>query len=240
VRELYLFAWTVLTTNASQTIAPIYTQLASQFPQCIFLRVDVDQQKPIAAKYGVSAMPTFIAIKSGAQAPGALVRGADAQGLRALVVQHAGPNPPVPPLPADAEAAKAAGNAAFAAGDYAAATEHYTRALALAPKSAQLLGNRSFAHMKRYAQTKDAELRTQAMQDARQATVLDGRWGKGWVRLGEVCVAEADDADPTDHPDGKRKALEEAEEAFTKAVGLSEGKVKTGPRVLRPCSILVY
>ena len=30
-----------------------------------FLRVDVDAQKAIAAKYQISAMPTFLAIKAG-------------------------------------------------------------------------------------------------------------------------------------------------------------------------------
>lgn len=46
-------------------IAPKYTSLAASFPQAKFLRVDVDAQKAIAAKYKVSAMPTFLAIKAG-------------------------------------------------------------------------------------------------------------------------------------------------------------------------------
>ena len=38
------------------------------------------------------------------------LKGADPNGLRNLVSRHAGPNPPIPPLPEDAEAIKVAGN----------------------------------------------------------------------------------------------------------------------------------
>lgn len=43
----------------------MYTQLADGFPQSTFLRVDVDKLQPIAQKYKVTAMPTFLAIKQG-------------------------------------------------------------------------------------------------------------------------------------------------------------------------------
>ena len=33
-----------------QSIAPIYANLATEFPQVRFLRVDVDRHQPIAAK----------------------------------------------------------------------------------------------------------------------------------------------------------------------------------------------
>lgn len=48
-----------------KTIAPKYTELASKFPHVQFLRVDVDKQQAIAAKYKITAMPTFIAIVDG-------------------------------------------------------------------------------------------------------------------------------------------------------------------------------
>jgi hypothetical protein len=38
------------------------------------------------------------------------MKGADPHGLVKLVSHYAGPNPPIPPLPEDAETAKAAGN----------------------------------------------------------------------------------------------------------------------------------
>ena len=34
-----------------------------QFPKSIFLKIDVDEQKEIAERYSIRAMPTFIAVK---------------------------------------------------------------------------------------------------------------------------------------------------------------------------------
>jgi hypothetical protein len=48
-----------------KVIAPKYAALAASFPHVLFLRVDVDKQQPIAAKYKITAMPTFIAIVDG-------------------------------------------------------------------------------------------------------------------------------------------------------------------------------
>ena len=71
-----------------QRIAPIYEQLAKDFPQCTFVKVDVDENQETAAACGVQAMPTFKIFK-GKQEVGSL-RGADPDGLKALVAQHAG------------------------------------------------------------------------------------------------------------------------------------------------------
>lgn len=46
-----------------------------------------------------------------------------------LVQAHAGPNPPVPPLPEAAEQAKTEGNAAFKDGQWKQAIEAYTKAI---------------------------------------------------------------------------------------------------------------
>lgn len=48
-----------------KVIAPNYNALAASFPHVQFLRVDVDKQQAIAAKYKISAMPTFVAIVGG-------------------------------------------------------------------------------------------------------------------------------------------------------------------------------
>lgn len=42
------------------------------------------------------------------------LKGADPNGLRRIVQTHAGPNPPIKPLPADAEKAKEEGNVLLA------------------------------------------------------------------------------------------------------------------------------
>jgi len=49
-------------------VAPIYKKLAEEHssPSNIaFVKVDVDEQPEIAAKYGITAMPTFLVIKEG-------------------------------------------------------------------------------------------------------------------------------------------------------------------------------
>ena len=48
-------------------ISPFYKELSESedFANVVFLKVDVDENPETAAKYGVSAMPTFIFIKAG-------------------------------------------------------------------------------------------------------------------------------------------------------------------------------
>ncbi|KAJ7125062.1 hypothetical protein C8R44DRAFT_914588 [Mycena epipterygia] len=189
-----------------KAIAPRFTMLASEYPHVRFLRVDVDQQKAIAAKYQVTAMPTFLAIK--AQGVVDMVRGADPQGLGRLVSQHAGPNPPVPPLSDEAEAEKTAGNAFYKDGRYAEAIEKYTAAISLAPNSAALYGNRSIAYLKSTPPALDL-----ALADAQKATEVEPKWGKGYARLGEALQTLERD--------------EESAKAFEQAVEFSQGLAKT-------------
>ncbi|KAF9009299.1 thioredoxin-like protein [Hymenopellis radicata] len=179
---------------------PKYSQFAQEHPQAIFIRVDVDAQKNIAAKYQVTAMPTFFAIKSGK--PVDSLRGADPNGLKAMITKHA-------------EAAKVKGNKAFAAGDWTGAVEAYTEALKHAPKSPQLYGNRSLAYLKMGT----PESRPKAMQDALFATNLDDQWGKGWTRVGDVMLAAAE-LDTMGSQEGLLKGLQGAEEAYQNAVDL--------------------
>ncbi|KAL8293661.1 hypothetical protein RQP46_000362 [Phenoliferia psychrophenolica] len=191
---------------STQAIAPKYTALATQYQHVKFLRVDVDAQKAIAHKYQISAMPTFLAIKSGQVVD--TLKGADPAGLTRLVAQNAGPNPPIAPLPAAAEAAKVAGNASFKAADFASAIDKYTEAIEIAPTSYILYANRSMSHLKTSPPSPDL-----ALKDAQKATELEPKWGKGWVRLGEALE--------------QLGQLKEAAEAFTKASELAEGLVKT-------------
>ena len=215
-----------------QAIAPFYEQLASQHPHGVFLKVDVDKLQPIAAKYGVTAMPTFVIIKESGVVES--IRGADQRALYTAVAKYA----VAPSLPPDAEKAKAEGNKAFSAGDYAHAVECYTRAIAAAPNAAVLYGNRAYAYIK-LAKSPDIPkverqtLRPKAVQDAVTATTLDERWGKGWVRMAEALLLATDEEAnegvvPEKRPETRRKGFEGVEEELTNAVGLSDGKVKAG------------
>ncbi|KZP26674.1 thioredoxin-like protein [Athelia psychrophila] len=162
-----------------KVIAPKYNELAASFPHAQFLRVDVDKQQAIAAKYKISAMPTFLAIIDG-EVKGTL-QGADPQGLIRLVSQNAGS--PLPRLPPAAEEAKKQGNELFKAEKWEEACTKYSEAIDAAPTSAVLYANRSAALLK--------SLKIDdAIADGRKATELDEKWGKGWYRLAEALEAQ--------------------------------------------------
>ena len=48
-----------------RAIAPKYHELAEKHPKAAFLKVNVDRVKEAATYYGVTAMPTFVFLKSG-------------------------------------------------------------------------------------------------------------------------------------------------------------------------------
>lgn len=66
-------------------IAPIYNQLATQHgsKDFAFVKVNVDEQREVAAQYGVTAMPTFLLFKDGKQIEE--IRGADVRRLNSVV-----------------------------------------------------------------------------------------------------------------------------------------------------------
>ncbi|OAY26044.1 thioredoxin-like protein CXXS1 [Manihot esculenta] len=51
----------------SVAMNPFFEELASAYPDVLFLSVDVDEVKEVAAKLEVKAMPTFVLMKDGAQ-----------------------------------------------------------------------------------------------------------------------------------------------------------------------------
>jgi thioredoxin 1 len=64
-------------------IAPVFKELSDAFPNVVFLKVDVDENPETAAKYEVSAMPTFLFIKRGEVVD--KVMGANASALQKLL-----------------------------------------------------------------------------------------------------------------------------------------------------------
>lgn len=77
-------------------IAPMYEQFAkaSTVPGYLaFAKVNVDHNKEVAAKYGVSAMPTFMFFKNGTQVGvngQPVIRGADLPSLKKAVEKLGG------------------------------------------------------------------------------------------------------------------------------------------------------
>lgn len=45
-------------------IAPDYNKLATEYNNCIFLKINIEECERIAEKYNVSALPTFICLKN--------------------------------------------------------------------------------------------------------------------------------------------------------------------------------
>ncbi|KAI0505281.1 thioredoxin [Xylaria bambusicola] len=67
-------------------IAPFYEQLSQSIskPKAItFVKINADAQKPLAAEFAVSSLPTFILFRDGSIVE--KVKGADPQGLRSLI-----------------------------------------------------------------------------------------------------------------------------------------------------------
>ncbi|KAK3675924.1 hypothetical protein LTR78_004116 [Recurvomyces mirabilis] len=80
-----------------KVIAPIFEQLATAETKpgkIVFCKVDVDEQREVAGRYGVSAMPTFLILKGGSVKE--TVRGANATQLRTAVLSAAADAAKVP------------------------------------------------------------------------------------------------------------------------------------------------
>mmetsp|Transcript_19468 Transcript_19468/g.22272 ORF Transcript_19468/g.22272 Transcript_19468/m.22272 type:complete len:157 (-) Transcript_19468:165-635(-) len=67
-------------------IAPVFSQLSEEFDDVIFVKVDVDSNPNAAAKYSVSAMPTFLFLKNGDVVD--RLMGANPERLRELILEH--------------------------------------------------------------------------------------------------------------------------------------------------------
>ncbi|KAL0082344.1 PITH domain-containing protein [Phycomyces blakesleeanus] len=71
-----------------KTIAPLYAQLSSKYPNVQFSKVDVDQAKDVASSCGISSMPTFQFYKAGNKV--AEMKGANPGQLLQYIKQYQG------------------------------------------------------------------------------------------------------------------------------------------------------
>merc|ERR1719228_1285291 len=67
-------------------IAPHLEEMSNTIKDVLFLKVDVDQCEDIAAKFKVTAMPTFVLLKTKSKV--ADMKGADIDKLKSLVAKH--------------------------------------------------------------------------------------------------------------------------------------------------------
>ncbi|XP_048545000.1 thioredoxin H-type [Triticum urartu] len=64
-KKLVVIDFTASWCGPCRIMAPIFSDLAKKFPAAVFLKVDVDELKPIAEQFSVEAMPTFLFMKEG-------------------------------------------------------------------------------------------------------------------------------------------------------------------------------
>ncbi|EEF31587.1 Hsc70-interacting protein, putative [Ricinus communis] len=69
-------------------ISPLFTSLAAKYPKTVFLKVDIDEARDVAARWNISSVPTFYFIKNGKEID--KVVGADKNGLEKKIEQYAG------------------------------------------------------------------------------------------------------------------------------------------------------
>jgi len=89
--KLIVLDFTATWCGPCQAIAPVFTAMAEERPDVLFVKCDVDELAELAAAEGVSSMPTFLFFRNGESI--ATLRGADPEGLRALVEEHAAAEP---------------------------------------------------------------------------------------------------------------------------------------------------
>ncbi|KAF5192801.1 Thioredoxin h1 [Thalictrum thalictroides] len=64
-KKLIVVDFTASWCGPCRFISPILTDVAKKLPNVIFLKVDVDELKSVAADWAVEAMPTFMFLKEG-------------------------------------------------------------------------------------------------------------------------------------------------------------------------------
>ncbi|ODN75241.1 thioredoxin [Cryptococcus amylolentus CBS 6039] len=73
-------------------IAPVLEQLSGVYQHVKFVKIDVDQQRDLASRFRITAMPTFKFLKAGREVE--QLRGASPPQLQQIIARHAGVPPP--------------------------------------------------------------------------------------------------------------------------------------------------
>ncbi|ODN96527.1 thioredoxin [Cryptococcus wingfieldii CBS 7118] len=73
-------------------IAPVLKQLSGVYQHVKFVKIDVDQQRDLASRFRITAMPTFKFLKAGREVE--QLRGASPPQLQQIIARHAGVPPP--------------------------------------------------------------------------------------------------------------------------------------------------
>ncbi|XP_031281970.1 TPR repeat-containing thioredoxin TDX [Pistacia vera] len=86
--RLAIMYFTATWCGPCRFISPVYTSFASKYPKVVFLKVDIDEARDVAAKWNISSVPTFFFIKNGKEVD--TLVGTDKSALEKKIAQHAG------------------------------------------------------------------------------------------------------------------------------------------------------
>ncbi|KAG5155961.1 hypothetical protein JHK82_013930 [Glycine max] len=86
--RLAILYFTATWCGPCRFISLIYTSLAEKYPKVVFVKVDIDEARDVAAGWNISSVPTFFFVKNGKEVDS--VMGADKSTLESKIAQHAG------------------------------------------------------------------------------------------------------------------------------------------------------
>merc|ERR1712038_1254118 len=84
--KLVVIDFTATWCPPCRMIAPVFEKMATEYPDAIFVKVDVDDANDVASECGISAMPTFQFFKGGVKV--AEFSGASENKLKEFVEKH--------------------------------------------------------------------------------------------------------------------------------------------------------
>ncbi|EXB25601.1 TPR repeat-containing thioredoxin TDX [Morus notabilis] len=86
--RLAILYFTATWCGPCRIIYPLYATLAGKYPKVVFLKVDIDEARDVAACWNISSVPTFFFIRNGKELD--KVVGADKNALERKIAQYAG------------------------------------------------------------------------------------------------------------------------------------------------------
>ncbi|XP_021857210.1 TPR repeat-containing thioredoxin TDX [Spinacia oleracea] len=86
LKRLVVLYFTATWCGPCRTISPVYSTLAANYPQVVFLKVDIDEAREVASTWNITSVPIFFFIKDRKEMD--KVVGADKRSLESKIVQY--------------------------------------------------------------------------------------------------------------------------------------------------------
>lgn len=84
--QLAILYFTASWCGPCRLMAPLYTKLAAKYPKVVFLKIDIDEVRDVAARWNISSMPSFFFTRNGKEID--RVVGADKTSLEAKIAKY--------------------------------------------------------------------------------------------------------------------------------------------------------